>query len=125
MDEAVNDRPGIVTGGVPLGMTPAEQAAATEALRKQADVLIRIVQAESRLCGLDTQQANRLAERINHWWLHGTMMPARELHEDELERMADAVVEVGIAETLAVQFDGLEASPVFGTWPDDTPDFGR
>jgi hypothetical protein len=119
-----NDRSNAVTGGIPLGRTLDEQAAAIEALRNQSDVLMRIVQAESRLCGLDTRQANRLAERINHWWLYGTMMPPRELREDELERMTDAVVDIDVATALNVQFDGLGASPLFGDWPDDTPNPG-
>lgn len=119
-----DDRSNAVTGGVPLGRTPDEQATAIEALRKQSDVLMCIVQAESRLCGLDTWQAKRLAERINHWWLYGTMMPARDLYGDELERMTDTVIDIDVATTLNVQFDGIEASPLCGGWPGDTPDPG-
>jgi hypothetical protein len=79
--------------GVRLGITPDEQAAAIDALRKQADVLIRIVRAESKLCGLTDQGAVRLAERINHWWLYGEPMPVGRTREDEFERMADGMME--------------------------------
>jgi hypothetical protein len=79
-------------GAQPIGMTREEQEVAIESLRRQSNLLTRIVRAESNLCGLDEPAAERLAERINHWWLHGQPMPVHEGSEDDLERIVDAVI---------------------------------
>jgi hypothetical protein len=69
--------------GVRLGVTPDEQTAAIDALRKQVDVLDRIVRAESRLFGLDRRGAEHLAERIVHWFLCGEPMPLPAIRVDD------------------------------------------
>lgn len=81
------------SAGKPLGMTAAEQAEALAGLRKQVDLLTRIVQSESELSGLDKADADRLAERINHWFLHGMPLPIEQIRPDELDRMADSVLD--------------------------------
>lgn len=91
-------------------MTNAERdAVALAALRKQADVLARIVQAESRICGLGEREAERLAERINHWWAHGAPMPTHELSDAEVRRTVGVVLDVPASDPRIGQYEAERA----------------
>lgn len=50
-------------------------AAALASLQAQSDVLSRIVRMECLRADIPIEQAQRLIDRINHWWAFGTPEP--------------------------------------------------
>lgn len=50
-------------------------AAALASLQGQSEVLSRIVRMECLRADIPIEQADRLIDRINHWWAYGTPQP--------------------------------------------------
>jgi hypothetical protein len=57
---------------------PVDLDAAMRSLCAQQERLSRIVRLECQRARVPADQAQRLAERINHWWLHGSPEPEPE-----------------------------------------------